>query len=355
MALLVILAPAQLAAAQQTLGEGIVSAPSIGTGEREEISRFAARHVGNLSGTPPQIRSGRNALLEPLRSANVSVAFRLEYSRVLRARLQELSRDERPIVAYNALRIAGELASPASLDILRDGLASPDKTIRYGALHGYQRTFHALARTSPAITSDQILRELGRIEQTMMNEREPVVLDAFVIAMTSASRVPEGRGGALRAEAVRVMARVVGAKARAGHTEEGMISVYLRTSEAVRNALTEVDARQTELPRGVLRETGGMAGDLIALARWSVCERREVSGGDGREVLAAIVANAEAVYYFSHSQLSPRQAVNTRLGTMLQEDNVQGFCDGVGRLIGENGVLTRSPFDFPADRFVIRR
>ncbi|MBL8764481.1 MAG: hypothetical protein JNM07_09465 [Phycisphaerae bacterium] len=329
-----------------------ISAPSLTDGHRNAIRAFIDEHKKGLSGDAAELRRDRTSLAQPLLGPNVSVQFRQEYARTLGPVLQPmLAASEHE--AINALNLAGELATPAMLQLLAQSLGDTRVSVRYASLVGYRATFDAVSRSAPAIAPEPLLGEVRSLAAAMLKEDNPQALDGFVLALGAASRVPEGQVAGLRSAALGALVRGVAAKAAdapGASLDNSRVLALLRGGQIVRDALTD-PGRKPPAPE-LQKEIGGMAGDLLAhvARRLKAVPSGEELEAPTRTLLAQLTAVAEADFFFAASALGG-QPGQTSLSKDVSAGRDPSFLKNVETVIGGNGAATKPPFGFQAGRF----
>lgn len=339
----------------------IVRASDLSQAQKDRIREFVDGNKGGLGGESQEIRKSRNTLLEPLRDPEISVQFRLEYTRVLISALRALASDTSEVVAVNAVRIAGELATAASVDLLLDALKDKRPGVRYMAASGFEGTYSAIAQTVPAIgAAQQALRTLDALKAAFISETDPRVLEGITLAYQAATKVPGKQIEGMRDAGVSSLSQAVSARIAKGSTGVEDDAAFQRALLAVRSSVINPNVNERELSSAVLREAAAMAGDLLALAY-----QRVKSGGlepnDSLDAAAArrlrlstalMVIEAERTVFFIQGKLSNLPPKDFRVGQLIQQSKDQEFLTQVMQIIGPNGVLTSTSFGNKDDRFV---
>lgn len=346
--------PASLA---QSIEPAIVQASDLSEDQKAKIKQFIDKHKDGLSEGHAEIKRARSALIAPIQQdPKVSVAFRLEYARVLTPTLRALTRGDRDINAVNALRLAGELATTSGLEILSDSLADKRPSIRFAAVSGFAATFSAIEATSPAIApAQQAIRALTTLKTSMERETDPQVLEAYIIAFRAGSRVPTAKLAGVRPAAVKALADSVSLLAR-GVNDASRDAVFRRAVNAAREALIVQGINEPKLERAELEAAAGMAGEILASAHRRLKAGELSDDSDQtkrtRAELVLIVADADSTIQWANTGLSGPTFPSLKLSELIQQSKDAEFQTTVLRVIGPNGLLTASPFGFKDDHFI---
>lgn len=361
-ALVGLVAPACLAQGGG-LPADIITAPTLSDAQKQRVREFVDQHKAGLTGDALEIRRSRNALLEPMRNEGISVPFRLEYAAAIEPVIRPLIASAKPIIAVNAVRIAGELATPKALDLLEPAIADKRPAVRYEAVVGFARTFQSAERSSPAIAPGQATAALQTLKNGLLQEKDWHVVEGYVQALKAGTRVPASKLSGVRAASVRALSEAMGTRAQNANNPPGdgpgaedpapMYSAFQRAAQAMRNVLTNQDINEPQLGEAEVKAAGALGGDLLANIRRRVLARE--LAGDAfkwkRTEFALIVADSERTVFFATSALRAA-AEDVHLAEKLQQGKDEEFAKDCLRLIGANGILTGNPFAFPDDRFV---
>ncbi|MGQ0629233.1 MAG: hypothetical protein ACT4PL_14170 [Phycisphaerales bacterium] len=240
--------------------------------EKLRIDAFIAVHKEALEGSDAvKLAKARSALIAPLVGPQVTTSFRIAFSPKALDIANRMFKAGDELHAANALRIAGELATPSAIPLLKDGLAAEKPGVRYAAAFGYARLFESVARTTAAGGTpapdaaklksciDDLLgliaKERGRSRDA---ETDANVIDGAILALAQACRVPDknakptpGQPEASPANSIRGYATEHLAKAAygliSGVDAQGagaaaMIPRLLRAATSLRNSLLESSA-----------------------------------------------------------------------------------------------------------------
>ncbi|MCW5766330.1 MAG: hypothetical protein KIT68_10190 [Phycisphaeraceae bacterium] len=347
-------APVALA---QGLDCATAAASNIDSGARAAIAAHIDQHRPGLSGDDLAIKAARSAILRPLQCNEVSLQFRVEYAKALLPVIDPLTQDTRDQVAANALRIAGELATTNALPLIARGLKDQRSAVRYAACYGAGRVFDALrmpdtvsAAAVGAADVDALLADLAAL---FASEKDPAVLDGCALAFAGATTVAAGKIKSYdaRSQAVVTFCNAAGARAKSlkgSSADAPQLPVMLRAATSVRNALITAGGSGQTLTNPALVAAGGLSGDMLALVA------RALKGSDkdklDRATLEGLVRAAEAAGSLSR-QLLRVSGPPANLGEAVKSGRDDQFLRDVLAIIGDGGVLTKSPFDFPRDRF----
>lgn len=345
-----------VARAQNDLASAVVQSTSLSDGQKQEIAAYASEGLTLFKNTEwIQSRNGRNQLLRPLEDPLVSVAFRLEYSRLLCASLAASAEAGQPdITRLNAIRVLGAIATAQTAEPIARQLADPAPSIRFMATQAAGASFRALATSSPALPAGDAARLVTTLAKLAESEQDVMVMDGAVIALIEATRVELPEYKDLRESAYALLARSVGARLRAlpaDSTDEAMIAAVLRAGIAARDGLS---IARTKASDATSKELAGFGGDLIAyvLKRAKAGQLPAAGSGALRAALEQLVSVGEADIFFALLNLNAQRDPTTLADTLKAgtADSERLFTEQAASLI--QSTLTAPPLTFPADRFL---
>ncbi len=270
--MLVVLAAVMLAVPRTILAQvvqppdaSVAAAESLAPAQEEQIKAFVAARGAGLMGDTTEIKRTRDDVLRPLQANRVSVAFRLEYARQVGPVLERTVAEGTEQQVVNALRIAGELAVPRSLAMLRRALADVRPAVRYGAAFGIARFFDAVGRTGPAASPDQLADLIKAVAAQAGKEADTIVLDGQTLALGAAVRVPESAVREVRGPALAALAKLGDDRAKALSADPDkarVVEMLFRICGVARAALTDI--QQGTLPAATTAACAAMATSILA-------------------------------------------------------------------------------------------
>ncbi len=246
-------APRPAQAQVATLGPEIVQRDAITPGDKAAIAAFVDTYRDRLSGADPiAIKNARAALIAPLQDLKATATFRINYGSAILDLLRKLLKEGKEIHQINALRIAGEVATPAALSLLKDGLADNKPGVRYAAAYGYARAFESVERTvkagsSPAADPVNLKRAVADLRDQFDKETDTKVMDGIVLAFGATVKIPDALGqpgDSVRAESVKLMGessiKRIKTLTPGGAAALDQIPVMLRMALPMREAVTQL-------------------------------------------------------------------------------------------------------------------
>lgn len=355
----------------QIAPEIVRSSADLTGAQRDAVKEFVACATPGLSAPEPlKIVQARQMLLEPLHDAQVSVPFRLEFSRQIEAILAGLATDKRDIVAINALLVAGELATDQGLTIAEKQLANPDPAVRYETVHAISLSLEAVSRTAPALRAERLDRALSALGRQLAAEQDPHVIDALARAIGTGVGVAAPGLESVRHRALSELSTRCGARLKglAGKPlDAALFETALTAGTTVRNALAG-QAGVNRLPEQSITDACGFAGDMLASISRLLTDKNEplppIGGGDSPEDAAAktqtrvlpsqVATVAETILSIAEVKSPVLDNPAKRLGDLLKSARPQddaAFLDGVQQLVGPDGELHKQK-GFKPDRFL---
>jgi len=331
----------------------LASSFNLSPADIRRIDTFTSTLAPDLTSDDPTARAqARNRLLRPLGCATVSVAFRMQYGASLIVPLKQMvGPNADPQVQANALRILGRVRATQSLSALSTGLSDPRPAVRFAATVGYQELLSKPAQEQWPIRQrslDGVLDELGKI---LVDDSDPFVVNGAVVALSAI----DPADAALREQPVRRIAQGLSdrrAKLILDPNSEAefdqWIRCYHRALIAVRNTLLQQNGQSGQQNFGLAAAIFG--GQGLVLARQLMTLQPVQENPQLESLVADIVSTAEGVVVFGAGSVG--QTTSTPgLRKFFTQHDTNAFDSALAPWIGNAGLLTRSPFSVPAERF----
>jgi len=321
------------------------------------IAEFVKTHAVNLGASkdPQLIKKDREALLVPLTDPLNTPAFRLKFSEELVPTLKKLADDPNEIVVINALRLAGDLATAQSVDLVKSAASAQKPAIRYAAAFALRRTFEALGKMqAPTIRQDQADDAVRFIGKRLTEEKDALVIDGLVLAGIEASRVPVHRALALMnlSTGVSAVAKEQGSKL----ASEPLAQALLRCGTGVRDALSA--AQPGQIPSEALKAAAELGGRLISYCVQAVeIKALPLTDKALREIHAQIATTGETIVLLAATLQGANAPQSRNMGSKIKNASIAddaAFGVDARTLVGRDGVLSKDPFKFPADAFLAK-
>jgi hypothetical protein len=334
-----LLGPAPIALAQGQIPPATITATDPTAEQLKQVDEYVAANLPVLSSDDSdKIKQARNRLLEPLRpkgNTGPSVRFRTEYSNRLAKTLGELAVSQREVVAFNAVRVAGELATPDAVAVLVKGIDDKRPSVRLMAAAGMGRTFDAVHQLSPAIGADAVVALIGRVGQMVAAEQQPQVLQTAVRSLVVAMSITRQGYQDVRPAAFAALTTQVGVRARQlGAGGQIFMPALLIAADATRTALASVSDPVLRLNDAGNKQAAELSGHLVACIMRRLADFQAAAGdtdavtkakADYRAVAADVVAMAEASAVVALS----RPPMNTSIEAKnMAEEFKKGTAEG---------------------------
>ena len=345
--LLAMLAPAAFA---QPIPPEVSSHEVITDADKALIADYIKANAPGLTGKPKEVKDGRKALLLPLEAPIVSLQFRTQYATELFPTLRKLAEDPRDEVAFNALRLAGELATTNSVDLLIEALKDKRLSVQYAAMLGLARTFEIMdpnqRNSGGGVLKDRLDKAITAIGVNAKAQADTQVLDGAVIALTKAAVLNNKERGDVQAHAVSELGAVVQAQTGklVGADAAARTNALLRASLTAR---TQATTNGPTIGNAALKDAAAIAGDLFAAAA-----RAAKAGNPDNLPLDQMVAAAENLLFVANSHITgSAQLPELGLAAMVKAGKLDQYQVRVQEVIGKDGILCKPPYSYPADRF----
>lgn len=318
-------------------------------GDATAIQAYVGEYAGGLVLEDARAaQQARDRLLEPA-AGKVSVAFRLAYSEALSPSLVKLYGHADDRVAFNAIRLAGALASPVTLDAVRAGLADGRASVRYAGAFASRDAFVHVAERNAALTDTQLKDLAGLLAATLAKDPEAPVVEGLIAALDAAPGT--GRLGALGAAAMAVgeQARTFGRAGRAGEAS-AWAGAFQRAVKTVQSSLLE--QMRTGKPDEAFAKAGAeMCGSLLAHVKRRAADAAAAGSESEWAALGALAADAEGALIFTHLALTGQQQGEQTIKGAWERRDAGRVASEIDRWVGPAGRLTKAPYSIPASRF----
>jgi hypothetical protein len=338
--------PVAGARAQGELPASVMQATSPTPEQLKQIADYAQEWGPKLDNADAAaIRAARDHLLAPLRVPNVAVRPRQEYADRLAPELEKLVASPDEHVAYNALRVCGELATARGAELVSTRLADPKPPMRLFAAAQLKRTLEAVANARPAIVAADLNGVIDRLGQRMAAETEVPVLDTVARALMAGTLVPETQLPGVRAHAFDVLCREATARTRAlgpAPASAPTLDVLLRAATMVRDSLANPGAPVG--PAG-MKAAGELSGALLAYVHQHLKDYPQ-GNPQAREGAVEVVRVAEAAIFLVVQPSDPSYQ-DTRMDEDFKKATREGdnaFVDKARAAIQALEKLGMGPF-----------
>ncbi len=348
LACVAMLLPMSRAMAQAELPATIVEKSPLSTEDMQAIDKFLAPRIPDLSSTDPAVmKKSRDELLRPFRNPRISVATRQYISDKLIAELNK-NAGAKDLIAVNALRIAGDMATSASSALLEEKLKDANDAVRYAAVSGLERTMEAVATRSPAITSDRVQGLVAKLGEVIVDPKSTTdVTDAGVRALKRAMEIIRP-GFEIRPLAVRTLASAIG---KLCERVDAPVKVLVRAGDIIREALTNNNPN-LQLQNESLTQAATMSGQLLS---WCACQIKKGKMPVGQEALrveaAQIVKVAESSVLLCGTRVN-KPWPTQNLGTDFEKATALNDRAFFSNLLTLLKPLSDEPFNIKSDTFL---
>lgn len=351
--------------------------------QQEQVTRFLDSLRPRVFGEDKADASrAMSELLDPLRDERVSVAFRQAMSAGLTPDIERALADTRPLLddgtinarPYLALRLAGEIATDRTLQLIVDELDSEDDGRRFFAIHCTEVVFFSVRTSAPAVTDQTLFHDRGggRIEglaptlaRMIVTEPSPRHAAAIVRSLTEATQIRREQIPGLSAYAVRSIAERTSERIKANrgsNPSEDERLVWLTAGQSVQRVIAQTASGVDSV---TALQSIRLAGHLVASVFREVESGRVVPvdqrGADDAAVIEKqTLGLAQNLMIFGeqrHAEATGRrrtQALEDSTGVLLDAFLGRGgnFRQSSLAIVSASGLLASAPYSFPGDEFI---
>lgn len=310
---------------------------------KAEIAKFIADQSPGLSGKAAEIKVSKNRLSAPLANPAISESFRREYGLQLLPVVTPLVTSDKEEIAINALRLAGLMGTKAGLDLAMKGLDDKRQSVRVMAAMSVGLSLSTgRAKDRAALSSRNAIDGLTALNDKMVAEQDPRVLDAMVLALDAAMKVKQEDLPDVRTKATVFL--LAGTKRVAERQDVPALDMALSHAvKAIGEAM--LDAGADKLPAASVTEAACVAGDVVA----AVQRRLDASPTEAeRSALGLIAQQCERIVQQAATSLGTKAPVYN-FDELIHESKDADFKAAAQRLYRD---LSVEPFGCkPADRY----
>lgn len=266
---------AQLGALPQSLVRktGVLTAA-----ETSQVKDFIDPLLADLANPEADVRSrARAGLIEPLKTAGVSVAFQQAYSTALSGPLSNLVSDENVAVRIAALEISGWLGTVDGWQLVSPQMDADQPGIRLAACVAARSILTAAGSRSPAINAASTGSVVDSVSHRLAEETDPFVADGLVRTLLQAGQLVDVSGyEAVGRKAWRELSKHLPTRVFESREQDDFAAAQTKLT-----ALGTLEFFRT--PGGLARAVGGVDPSIVKASA-------SISG----EMMAMVAAQAKA-------------------------------------------------------------
>jgi hypothetical protein len=310
----------------QTLPDDVVTASPVTN--KAPIESLVNAHKADLA-SAEKAQKARKALAEPFfRSARASTSFRLSYSNTLMPVAAPLVKDPSDEVAVNAIRLAGLVGTKEGIEAAESALTDKRETVRVAAAGAVAVSISTCKAEDHALLPSTANEAISKLDAAMKAEKSARGLDALVLALDSAMRIPNGSVASLHSSATDVLLanaeRIAASKDFDGADFDPF---FARTAKALSDAQRQ-SAEADRLSDSQKQKAAALAGAIVARA-----ERRLEAGNLSDTQRQEVATLAEEAGLVANLMLG----TNYRLGDLVRTSKDSEFKDNATALYRKLG------------------
>jgi hypothetical protein len=347
-----LMAPGAMA---QGIPPEIVRTQNVTPEQLQQVTGFIEDAVRRLrSDDPREIKAGRDMLLSPFRTRDISVSFRQQYGRAVVERIAPFVQDAHELRAVNAIRVCGELATAEGLDAAVTAIGDSRVSVRYAAVFAVARTVDAIGASSPAITSDSLIRLMPRLRDVLRTDPDAIVALGAVEALHRAMNVERENFLGLRAAGLSALADGIRDRIQTSGSAPlpaELMQALIMAGQAARDALTANNPLLALNDSGIKR-AAELNGYILGLVM------RRLKAGDypagepaSRTLAVQAVAVAETAIGLA-AQRAGVQVGSRGVAEDFRKATAAGDRDFHRKGLDLIGILQQPPFSFPIGTFM---
>ncbi len=310
------------------------------------------------------LKSARDILIQPLATQGVSTTFRLELWKNVSKTATEMIKADDDVQKVNGLRIAGEIATDASVANIHPTLKDKNATIRFASSFAIMRAFEQTHGKPAAISKDTAIELILAVATAMKTESDPNCFDSMVRALAAAGSDRQTIDVSVQRKALEVLSLTASEllqKSGDKAIDDTRLEAFVRALTCVRDSFTKP---QTTIPSWT-NDGAAFAGDALAAVyrqlRKANPELAPIRADDPEDVVEAKKAARRGIgqlVFIAESTITlARQIRNnpnqtTSIADQLKRAEVKTDASALEDMNSLLSDKLPKEFALPADRFL---
>ena len=348
-----------LAGAQtaSSLPRSTVETISVNSGQRAEIESYVNNWSQRVNSDDAQdVKRAMEALTEPLHERGVTIAFRQAYAQLVMPIIDDMADSGSVQGQMNALRLAGDLATPRAALKIRSMFNNDDAGVQLFAISNAGRVLQSIGVHGPSMSIADANALINEINEAAADNMDNIELTRTCArALTEGTRISSRDLADVRNNAIVALSDLVGSHLRSvvGSDDPSFAqSLALDAASALTQAMSDISA---QINADAARASVRLGGDIIAVPLRQVIAN-SIPDTDDRDSTIKSVQSGETLLYFARRkavELDGKSSVGintTDFSTMLSEGEDRDFRNEAASLLSPGGAL--KDFGFADDQFL---
>ena len=339
------------------LSRSTIETISVNAGQRTQIEGFVNNWLPRLtSDNAADNKRALEALTQPLHGRGVSIAFRQSYAQLLMPTIDELIAGEGVKGKISALRLLGNLATPAASTRIRRLMANDDAGVRLFAIASAGRVFESTSVHGPVMAESDASALINAVLESAMDHQDDHELTrACVRALATATTIGTRDLPNTRSNAIVALSDLVGTHLTSLSTSDDPSfaqSLAIDASSAATRSISDISSTvNADAAKAAVR----LGADTIALPLRRVIAKT-IEPQNERDLTVQSVQAGETLLYFARrkaAELAGRSITGidtTGFSAQLESGNDRDFRNNAATLLAPGGTID-SRFNF-GDRFL---
>lgn len=305
---------------------------------------------GVRDASPAKSEEARDAILKPLKCNQVSLDFRLQMSGPAFAELSKAVGDSNEHVAFNALRVFGELGTQQAVEAIKPALADAKRpAVRCMAA----MAMRDIIRNAPSTGAIRDLNALlDVVAQRLAVETDVNVVENLVLAL-DATRDTDSNAIAMQKMAVALSQQAQTLRGRSGEANhDRWVRVLIRGTDGAFQPM--MAGGGVNLPATFRTDAALLSGQALAYVRDRLGEEPE-AGSEQAKLLSTLVNTSERALVLIDAAVRKtpvqKQVLVERFEAAVGSGDATAFEADVAKWIGDAGTLTKAPYNAKAADF----
>lgn len=331
---------------------GVAAKANLDAADVAALKKLLADQAPRLrSADPAASEEGRDAILKPLKCNQVSLDFRLNMSGPAFAELSKAVTDTNDHVAFNAIRVFGELGTQQAVEAIKPALSDPKRpAVRCMAAMAMRDIIRSAPQTS-AIRDLNALLDV--VSQRLATETDVNVVENLVLALDATRGSDDANAIAMQKMSSALTKQIVALRDRPGEAaHDRWAKVLIRGTDGAFQPM--MNAGGTALSSSFRIEAAMLSGQALAYVRDRLVSGLAADSDEARS-LSTLVNTSERALVLIDSGIrkvpAQKQVLVEKFDEALKAGSAAAFETEAAKWIGNAGTLTKAPYNAKAADF----
>ena len=310
--------------AVERLPEGLTSAATLTTEQKQQVQKFVTGQVERIkTGDAVAVEEARQSMVSPFLGTEPTIGFRLEFGRAGAAELKRLARDADVHRAMNAILVCGASGTSESIDAIAEAFKDPRPAIRATGAAALREVI--LTSAGSRVRSAQGLQAIKLVGSALGAEKDPIAALALVASLEPAKST-DFHGPAAEVAVASIPALVVAMPVPVGEPN-------VRGAEAIQRALGVAFTRLIDpsqaagLNKDYFKAVVKAGAYALGFASRHAPEAMSAGSAEGARQLGLLVAQAEQCVLYGEARATDASPGKSTLKEAFDASVASGVAD----------------------------